>query len=30
MLKSFREVLEAAREGGAKRLVTSFVDQAGH
>jgi len=27
MLKSFREVLEAAREGGAKRLATSFVEK---
>ena len=27
MLKSFREVLEAAKEGGAKRLAASFVDK---
>ena len=28
MLKSFRDVLEAAKEGGAKRLAASLVDQA--
>jgi phosphate butyryltransferase len=27
MLNSFRDVLEAAREGGAKRLATSFVEK---